>query len=125
MLELALTGCVNLRYISVRSTAKAIDVTKAYRSWLQRLLQVLDFEDGGLKFLSSCFYDCFRVYGAKSARRRVAPEDAMRFLEELQRQCSRAARSGRAAFESQGYEIAGVRVSIEYTTGGITTARIL
>jgi hypothetical protein len=120
-LFLKLTEYPNLRYVSVRSSSYIGADWERY-AWLPRILQVLNFEDGGLRFVNSCFYDCFRVYGAK---RRVGSEIAAAFLRALQAECSRAARSGKAAYPEEIIVIERIRVSIGYTIGGITTARIL
>lgn len=89
---------------------------------MDELLQVLNYEDGGLKLLSSVFYDSFRVYGS---RKGVPAETAKRFLVGLQGRCTAIARSGRAEFPETEFVVEGIRVSVTYSILGITTARIL
>lgn len=112
----------NLRYICIKAERTVLDINAAHSDWLVASLQVLNYEDGGLKFLSGRFYDSFRVHGKRGG---VRGEIAKGFIEGCQVECSRIARLGLCRFPMEEFVIEGVRVGIEFTLEGITTVRIL
>ncbi|KAF2426234.1 hypothetical protein EJ08DRAFT_681415 [Tothia fuscella] len=122
VLKTNLASLKSLRYISIKSDTTLLGVDHELNSWLATSLKVLDFEDGGIKFVSGTFYDTFRVYGSKKG---IPDEVKGVFIEKLQVQCSDIAMSGKDRFPAKEFVIEGVRVSIEFTFEGITTARIL
>jgi hypothetical protein len=117
-----LANSKNMRFIHIKAQGSILDINAAHSAWLAASLRVLNYEDGGLKFMSGCFFDSFRVHGKRGG---VEGEVAKKFIEQCQVECSRIARLGLCRYPLEEFVFEGVRVGIEFTLGGITTVRIL
>ncbi|TID22108.1 hypothetical protein E2P81_ATG11217 [Venturia nashicola] len=88
----------------------------------QLINQLLSYNDGCLRIQGRTFFETFQVYGKKGQKTTLQVD---KFIPELQEKCTTTARSGKC-FQAPVEEMIGeVKVSIEFSSGGITTAKIL